>query len=54
MRAQLDGEVHFDPDGEWITSRVGDEYNSVDEVREGIEELQVSVPNQYHIRAQLM
>ena len=50
----LDQEVHFDPDGEWVTSRVGDEYNSIDEVREGIEELQVSFPNRDYVRAQLM
>ena len=49
-----DGEVQIDADGEWVTSRVGDEYNNIDEVREGIKELQVSVPNQEHIRAQLI
>ena len=48
--SQHNGEVHIDADGEWAASRVGDECNSIDEVREGIKELQVSVLNQDHIR----
>ena len=43
-------EVYVHADGEWVTSGIGDECNSIDEVREGIKELQVSVPNQDHIR----
>lgn len=35
-------EILVDADGEWISSSVGDEFNSIDEVREGIKELQVS------------
>ena len=50
LRSRHDGEVRVDADGEWVTSRVGDECNSIDEVREGIKELQVSIPNEDHIR----
>ena len=50
VHSQHDGEVQVDADGECCTSRVGDECNSIDEVREDIKELQVSVPNQDHIR----
>ena len=50
VRSRHDGEVHVDADGEWVTSRVGDECNSIDEVREGVKELQVSVLKQDHIR----
>ena len=52
--ARNDGEVRIGADDEWVTSRVGDEYNSIDEVREGIKELQVSVSKKDRIRAQLM
>ena len=37
-----DREILVDADGEWISSSVGDEFDSIDEVREGIKELQVS------------
>ena len=50
VHSRHDGEVHVDVDGEWGTSRVGDECNSIDEVRDGIKELQVSVPKWDHIR----
>ena len=54
LHPRHDGEVHIGGDDEWVTSHVEDEYNSIDEVREGIKELQVSVPNKDRIRAQLM
>lgn len=37
-----DGEILVDADGEWISSSIGDEFNSIDEVKAGIKELQVS------------
>ena len=37
-----DGEIQSDGDGEWVTSCVGDKFKDVDEVREGVQELQVS------------
>ena len=51
---ERDGEMHISGDGQWVSSRVGDDFNSVDEVREGIQELQVSVQTRTICRAQLM
>ena len=47
-RGLLDGDVHSDTNGEWILSHVGDNFNSVDEVQEGVQELQVSVQIKDH------
>lgn len=38
-----DQEMLIDADGEWILSSIGDNFNSIDEIREGIKELQVSI-----------
>ena len=49
-RGLLDGDLHSDANGEWILSHVGDNFKSVNEVQEGVQELQVSVQIKDHIQ----
>ena len=47
-RLARDGDMKVDRNGEWIISRVGDDLNGINEIREGTEELQVSISNKDH------